>query len=195
MELKIRRVITLTDEMHSEGGKPLVKPYLVAVTAVVITNPLAGSFTEDLVPMRRALADPLGTLLSDRLASLLGAPAEAYGKGALVGTEGEVEHGSVLIHTLAFGDHLRNSFHGSSLVPSSEKRGTAGTTIDLALKHITDVSIRSHHMTYEFRVADAPHPNEIVIAMAASTSERPHARSGDLQDELREKEVASAASS
>lgn len=184
MDVEIRRLITSTDEILVEGGRHLKRPFQVAVVAAVVSNPLAGRFEEDLTPLRRAASDLLGNVLSQRLAAALDAPAEAYGKGALVGLDGEVEHGSVVIHTLEFGDHMRKLAGGSSLVPSAEKRGPPGTAIDLALKHVNDITVRSHHITYEFRVADAPHASDMVIIAAAATSGRPHARSGSLSDEV-----------
>jgi hypothetical protein len=183
MEIHIRRVVTLTDEVRSESGRVVDPPLQVAVAAAVVTNPAAGSFVEDLSPLRAAAAGRLGLLLCERLAAVLDGPIEAYGKAALVGLAGDIEHGSIIIHTLEFGDHLRKLAGGSSLVPSAEKRAPAGSTIDLALKHAEDVTVRSHHMTYEFRVADAPHDDEIIIAVAGATSGRPHARSGSLADE------------
>jgi hypothetical protein len=151
-----------------------------------VSNPLAGSYVEDLGPLRVAAADLLGKILSEKLSTLLDGPIEAFGKGALVGLGGDIEHGSVLIHTLEFGNHLRNIAGGKSLLPSAEKRGAAGSTIDLALKHVNDTTIRSHHLTYEFRVPDAPHDSELMIMMVAATGGRPHARSGDLASEMDE---------
>jgi len=184
MDIDIRRIVTAVDEFRIEGKRPLATPLQVGIAAAVVSNPLAGSFVEDLGPLRTAASDPLGKILCERLATLLDAPIEAFGKGALVGLAGEVEHGSVIIHTLAFGDHLRHLAGGKSLLPSAEKRAAAGSTIDLALKHINDASVRSHHLTYEFRVPDAPHDSEMVIIVAGATGGRPHARSGDLADEM-----------
>jgi hypothetical protein len=183
MDIQIRRIVTTLDEIHVEGGRPLVKPLQIGVAAAVVQNPLAGRFVDDLSELRSAAADLLGKTLCERLGHQLDAPIEAFGKGALVGTAGDIEHGSVIIHTLEFGDHLRQLANGRSLLPSAEKRGPAGTTIDLALKHINDITVRSHHLSYEFRVADAPHDDEIVVIVAGATGGRPHARSGSLADE------------
>lgn len=184
MDIDIRRIVTAVDEFRSEGKRPLTTPLQVGVAAIVVNNPLAGSFVEDLAPLRAAASDLVGKVLSERLGMLLDSPMEAFGKGALVGLAGEIEHGSVIIHTLEFGDHLRRLAGGTSLLPSAEKRAPAGSTIDLALKHINDFKVRSHHLTYEFRIPDAPHDSEMVIIMAGATGGRPHARSGDLADEM-----------
>lgn len=182
MELTVRRVVTTVDDTFVEGGVPLERPLRVAVAAAVVSNPLAGQYVDDLGPFRAAGADTIGRLLCERLEPLVGT-VEAYGKAALVGTAGEIEHGSVLIHTLQFGDHLRKLASGTTLLPAAEKRGAAGSPIDIPMKHVTDMTIRSHHMTYEFRIADAPHPDELVIIMAVADGGRPHARSGSLADE------------
>jgi hypothetical protein len=131
-----------------------------------------------------ALCSPIGELLAKEATTLLGEPVEAFGKGALVGTNGEVEHGSAIIHNLKFGNHLRNLAEGESLLPSAEKRGATGAPIDIALKHKNDTKIRSHHQTFEIRVPDAPLPDEIVISLAVSSGGRPHQRSGALKDQL-----------
>lgn len=184
MEPEIRRIITVVDEILREGGRPLRTPLRIALAAAVIRNPLAGQVVEDLGEFRDAFAGPLGSLLAGRAAEALDARAEAYGKAALVGVNGEIEHGSVIIHTLQFGNHVRTLAAGKSLLPSAEKRGPAGATIDIALKHTQDLSVRSHHQTYEFRVPDAPLPDEIVIVVALSSGGRPHARSGSVEAEL-----------
>lgn len=190
MEPVIRRVLTLVDILYREGDRPLSTPLRIAVAAAVVQNPLAGRFVEDLAELREGFASPLGDLLATRASEALGTRAEAYGKGALVGINGEIEHGSVIIHTLQFGDHVRKVASGKSLLPSAEKRGPAGTTIDLALKHTQDLAVRSHHQTYEFRFPDAPHPDEIVIIVALSSGGRPHARSGSVEAELTASTVA-----
>jgi hypothetical protein len=138
---------------------------------------------EALGPGIDAHASDLGALLAPAVLAALGATAEAYGKAAIVGLDGEVEHGSALIHTHKFGDHFRNAAHATTLLPAVEKRGPAGITFDIPLKHITDATIRSHHQTVEVRVADAPHPGEIVIALAAAAQGRPQQRLAALSTE------------
>jgi hypothetical protein len=184
VEPEIRRLVTVVDEIHREGGRPLTSPLRIALAAAVIHNPLAGRFVEDLGEFRDRFASPLGRLLAQRASEALGTGVEAYGKGALVGINGEIEHGSVIIHTLQFGNHVRGAASGKSLLPSAEKRGPAGSTLDIALKHTQDLAIRSHHQTYEFRIPDAPHPDEIVVVVALASGGRPHARSGSVEADL-----------
>ena len=130
-----------------------------------------------------ATASEVGALLASRVVEALGAPVEAYGKAAIVGLNGEIEHGSALIHTLKFGDHFRKAASATTLLPAVEKRGPAGVVFDIPLKHITDATIRSHHQSIEVRLADAPHPGEIVIALAAAAQGRPQQRLAPLSTE------------
>jgi hypothetical protein len=183
-DLRIRRLVTLVEEIRRESARAVEPPLRIALAAAVVQNPVAGRFVEDLAELRETLASPLGELLARAAFAALDREVEAYGKGALVGSNGDVEHGSVIIHTLEFGDHLRRVCGGTSYLPSTEKRGAPGTSIDMALKHVHDPTVRSHHQTFEFHVPDAPHPDEIVVIAAFASGGRPHARSGDLASEL-----------
>lgn len=182
--MKVRKMVTIVEEVHEEGGRAVDPPARVAIVAAVIENPWAGEgFVEDLAPGIDANASDLGALLAPAVMEALGAPAEAYGKAAIVGLDGEIEHGSGLIHTLKFGDHFRNAAHATTLLPAVEKRAAAGTVFDIPLKHITDATIRSHHQSVEVRIADAPHPAEIVVALAAASQGRPQQRLASLSTE------------
>jgi hypothetical protein len=182
--MNVRKIVTIIEEIRQEGGRPVTPAARVAVVAAVIENPWAGQgFVEDLAPGIDATASDLGALLAPEVIEALGDPAEAYGKAAIVGLDGEIEHGSALIHTLKFGDHFRKAADATTLLPAVEKRGPAGIVFDIPLKHITDATIRSHHQTVEVRVADAPHPGEIVIALAAAAQGRPQQRLAALSTE------------
>ncbi|MFD4606024.1 amino acid synthesis family protein [Streptomyces sp. NPDC058464] len=182
--MSIRKIVTVVEEIRAEGGRKLDRPARVAVVAAVIENPWAGQgFVEDLGPGIEANASDLGALLAPAVLDALGAPAEAYGKAAIVGLDGEIEHGSALIHTLKFGDHFRKAADATTLLPAVEKRGPAGVVFDIPLKHITDATIRSHHQSFEVRISDAPHPDEIVIALAAAAQGRPQQRLAPLTTE------------
>jgi hypothetical protein len=182
--MNIRKIITIVDEVHTEGGRPVDPAARVAVVAAVIANPWAGEgFVEDLAPGIDAHASDLGKLLAPLVLEALGAPAEAYGKAAIIGLDGEIEHGSALIHTLKFGDHFRKAASATTLLPAVEKRGPAGVLFDIPLKHITDATIRSHHQSFEVRIPDAPHAGEIVIALAAAAQGRPQQRLASLSTE------------
>jgi hypothetical protein len=185
--VKVRKLTTLVEEVLLEGGRPVAEPLTIVVVAAVIENPWAGvGFIEDLQPGIDATASDLGALLAPRTVAALGRPVEAYGKAAIVGLDGEIEHGSALIHTLAFGDHFRRAAEATTLLPAVEKRARAGTSFDIPLKHKRDATIRSHHQTIEVCISDAPHAHEIVVALAAASAGRPQARLAPLSTEMPE---------
>jgi hypothetical protein len=182
--MSVRKIVTVVEEILTEGGRAVSPPARVAVVAAVIDNPWAGQgYVEDLSEGIEANASDIGALLAPQVLEALGAPAEAYGKAAIIGVNGEIEHGSALIHTLKFGDHFRKAANATTLLPAVEKRGPAGVAFDIPLKHITDATIRSHHQSIEVRIADAPHPDELVIALAAAAQGRPQQRLAPLSTE------------
>lgn len=173
----LRKVCVMVEEVRSEAGRSVEPPTRVAAVGAVVANPLAGRFVQDLTGLADAYCEALGRLLTERALEALDAGVvEAYGKGALVGLAGEVEHGSAIIHNLRFGNLVREPVGGRSLLPSAEKVGAAGATLDLALKHKVDHTVRSHHQTFEVRIPDAPHDDEIVVWVGVASSGRPHAR-------------------
>ena len=179
----LRKVVTVVEDVHQEGGRAVDPPVRIAAAGAVVANPFAGRYVQDLEPLIDQYCEPLGELLTERALELLGADVEGYGKAALVGLDGEIEHGSALIHTLKFGDHFRKAAGATTLLPAVEKRGPAGVVFDIPLKHITDATLRSHHQTVEVRIADAPHPDELVIALAAAAQGRPQQRLAPLSTE------------
>lgn len=180
----VRKIVTVIEEIHLEGGRQVTPTARIAVVAAVIRNPWAGEgFVEDLTAGIDANASDIGALLAPLVLKALGAPVEAYGKAAIVGLDGEVEHGSAIIHTLKFGNHFRTAAGATTLLPAVEKRGPAGVIFDIPLKHILDATIRSHHQSLEVRIADAPHPDEIIIALAAAAQGRPQQRLAALSTE------------
>jgi hypothetical protein len=183
--VKYRKLVTIVEETAREGGRDVDPVARVAIVAAIFENPWAGQgFVEDLNAGIDAVASDLGALLAPKVIEALGAPLEAYGKAAIVGLEGEIEHGSALIHTLKFGNHFRDAAQATTLLPAVEKRGPAGVHFDIPLKHFTDATIRSHHQSIEVSIADAPHPGEIIIALAAATGGRPQQRLAALSTEL-----------
>ena len=140
--MKLRKIVTIVEEIRTEGGREVSPPARVAVVAAVIENPWAGEgFVEDLAPGIDATASDVGALLAPLVLEALEAPAEAYGKAAIVGLDGEVEHGSGLIHTLKFGDHFRKAANATTLLPAVEKRGPAGVLV----RHPAQAHHRRHH--------------------------------------------------
>lgn len=182
--MNIRKITTVVEDVTREGGRPVEPPARVVVVAAVIDNPWDGQgFVEDLAPGIDLVASDLGAELAPRVMEALGGDLEAYGKAAIVGLNGEIEHGSALIHTLKFGNHFRDAAQATTLLPAVEKRAGAGAPFDIPLKHFTDSTIRSHHQTVEMRVSDAPHPGEILIALAGAAQGRPQERLAPLKAE------------
>ena len=182
--MNVGKIVTLIEETLEEGGRPVEPPARTVVVAAVIRNPWAGTgFVEDFQPVISEVASDVGELLAPLVVERLGDPVEAYGKAAIVGMDGEIEHGSALIHTLYFGDRFRQAASASTLLPAVEKRAAAGATFDIPLKHVRDATIRSHHQTVEARIPDAPGPDEIVIGLAAASRGRPLARLAPLGSE------------
>ena len=185
MEGRIRKVVAVYEEILVEGGREVETPLRLAGAAAVIENPYAGRYVEDLSPLFEHYCATLGDLLAERALGMLGGgTVEAYGKGAIVGLDGEIEHASGIIHNLGFGNPVRTAMNASSLLPSTEKRAAAGATLDVPLKHIEDHKVRSHHLTLEMRIPDAPRPDELVIAIACSNTGRPHARLAEFGTEI-----------
>jgi hypothetical protein len=121
-----------------------------------------------------------------------GAPSvEAYGKAAVVGSDGEVEHASALIHTLRFGNQLREAVGGTSYLSFTNKRAGPGCSIDIPMTHINSEGLRSHFLTISFTIPDAPAADEIVVAIGAGTAGRPHHRIGDRHQDMKEMGISS----
>ena len=183
MKAQIRKIIVQVDEVHIEMGRAISPPTRRALAMAVIHNPLAGGYTENLDELI-AIGEELGGLLGDKCVKALGiAPgdAQSYGKAAIVGEAGEIEHAAAILHP-KLGAPLRVAVEkGAALVPSSKKRGTLGTAIDVPLGHKDAAFVRSHFDAMEARVSDAPRANEIVVAVVVTDSGRPLARVGGLQ--------------
>lgn len=183
MSAKIRKIIVQTDEIRVEMGREVVPPVRKALAMAVIENPCAGRYVENLDELV-AIGEELGALLGARCVAALGiepGQAQSYGKAAIVGEAGELEHAAAILHP-KLGAPLRVAVEkGAALVPSSKKIGGLGTAIDVPLGHKDAAYVRSHFDAMEARVADAPRANEIVVAIVVTDSGRPLARIGGLQ--------------
>jgi hypothetical protein len=185
----IRKIVTHIDETLVEGGRKAEKPWLMVAVAAVIANPWAGrGFVEDLRPEILSLAPPLGDVLVPRILDACGGAdgVEAYGKSAVVGLNGEIEHGSGFIHTLRFGNKYREAVGGTSYLSFTNTRSGPGQSIQIPMMHKNDPGFRSHYITLEFAIQDAPGPDEIVVALGAATSGRPHHRIGNRYSDMEE---------
>jgi len=183
MPSKIRKLIVQVDEIRSEMGRAVTPPTRKALAMAVIENPYAGRYSENLDELV-AIGEELGALLGEKCVQALGiAPGQAhsYGKAAIVGEGGELEHAAAILHP-KLGAPLRKAVEkGAALVPSSKKRGGLGTAIDVPLGHKDAAFVRSHFDAMEARVSDAPRANEIVVAVVVTDSGRPLPRIGGLQ--------------
>jgi len=183
MTANIRKLVIQVDETRKEMGKDITPPTRRAVAIAVIENPYAGRYSENLDELI-AIGEELGALLGQKAVKALGiepGQAQSYGKAAIVGENGELEHAAAILHP-KLGAPLRLAVEkGAALVPSAKKRGTLGTAIDVPLGHKDAAFVRSHFDAVEARVSDAPRANEIVVAVAVTDSGRPLPRIGGLQ--------------
>ncbi|MBN8756967.1 MULTISPECIES: amino acid synthesis family protein [Variovorax] len=183
MTANIRKIVVQVDETRREMGKDITPPTRRAVAIAVIENPYAGRYSENLDDLI-AIGEELGALLGQKAVKALGiepGQAQSYGKAAIVGENGELEHAAAILHP-KLGAPLRVAVEkGAALVPSAKKRGSLGTAIDVPLGHKDAAFVRSHFDAVEARVSDAPRANEIVVAVAVTDSGRPLPRIGGLQ--------------
>jgi len=181
--MKIRKIVTTVEDTHSEIGKTIDPPTRRAAAVAVIENPFAGKYQEDLEDLM-VIGEQLGGLLGQKCVDALGITpeqAESYGKAALVGANGELEHAAAILHP-RMGKPLRAAVEkGASLVPSSKKMGSMGHPLDIPLGHKDAAYVRSHFDGMEVRVNDAPRANEILVAIAVTDSGRPLPRVGGLE--------------
>jgi hypothetical protein len=178
----IRKLITIVEETHQEAGQSIAPPTRKAAAIAVIANPFAGRHVADLAALVD-IGEQLGLLLGERAVAALGitpGDAQSYGKAAIVGEDGELEHAAAILHP-KLGAPLRRAVEkGAALVPSAKKRGGMGAAIDVPLGHKDAAYVRSHFDAMEIRVADAPRRDEIVVAVVVTDSGRPLPRIGGL---------------
>ena len=179
----IRKIVVQVDETRREMGRDVNPPTRRALAMAVIANPCAGRYVENLDELI-AIGETLGGLLGERCVQALGiAPdqAQSYGKAAIVGEAGELEHAAAILHP-KLGAPLRLAVQkGAALVPSAKKQGGLGCAVDVPLGHKDAAFVRSHFDAIEARIADAPRADEIVVAVAVTDSGRPLPRVGGLQ--------------
>jgi hypothetical protein len=188
MPAKIRKLLTIVEEVHFEMDRKVDPPTRRAASVAVIENPFAGRYVEDLTPLME-IGEELGGLLTERAVAALGIAgpdAESYGKAAAVGENGELEHAAAILHP-RLGTPVRKVLgKGAALIPSSKKRCGLGGVLDVPLGHKDAAFVRSHFDGMEVRVPDAPRANEIVVAIVVTDSGRPLPRVGGLaKDEIK----------
>ena len=182
MKAKIRKIVVQVEETHLEMGRAIDPATRKAVAVAVIENPFAGAYEEDLTELMEIGAE-LGGLLGERCVAALGITpdaAESYGKSAMVGEAGELEHAAAILHP-KLGAPLRKAVgKGAALVPSSKKMGSPGQVLDVPLGHKDAAYVRSHFDGIEISLNDAPRAREIMVAVAVTDSGRPLPRVGGL---------------
>ncbi|MCH2292216.1 MAG: amino acid synthesis family protein [SAR324 cluster bacterium] len=179
--INVRKTVTLVETIRHEGGTPPEKPLKKGAILIVLKNPFAGSYVEDVLPMMDALK-PVGLEAAQELISLLGGAGQiqSYGKGSIVGEDGELEHGA-LWHVPG-GYAMREALGGAlAIVPSAKKVGGMGCSLDVPITHINASYVRSHFDAMEVSIPDAPRRDEIVFSLVMTNGGRIHARMGGLQ--------------
>lgn len=186
---ELRKIVTFDEDIYRDGDRPADPVLRLIGVAAVVRNPWHGKgYVEDLKPEINRLAPVLGEVLTNRLVRLAGGASniEAYGKACVAGTDCELEHASALIHTLKFGNFYRQAVGAKSYLGFTNTRGPAGVQIQVPMMDIHDTGRRSHYLTSQFSIHDAPGHDELVVALAAATGGRPHHRIGDRYSDLEE---------
>lgn len=188
--MEVRKYITIVEETAMEGGKRVDPPTRKAAAIAVIKNPFAGKYVENLNELVE-IGEELGGILTKRAVEALRIPshqAESYGKAAIVGVDGELEHAAAILHP-KLGTPMREAVGGGkAIIPSAKKMGGPGTEIDVPLHYKDAAFVRSHFDAMSIRVPDAPRQDEIAVVVVVTDSGRPHARIGGLKKEEAKKE-------
>ncbi len=175
--MEIRKVVVQLEEIREDGGRRVSPPTRKAVAAAVVRNPAAGRYVEDLAELEELGAD-VAALLAERALGALGpgAAVTAYGKGAVVGLDGELEHAAAILHP-RFGAPVRAAVGGgAAIIPSTKKLGSAGAALTMPLTNRDDIWSFDEMDAAEIAIGDAPRPDEVVVCLALATGGRPHAR-------------------
>ncbi|MBI2372246.1 MAG: amino acid synthesis family protein [Deltaproteobacteria bacterium] len=181
--MKVRKVVTVCEEIHREGLKDLVRPLRRVAAVAVIENPFAGKFADDLSELV-TVGEQLGAMLGKKAVEELGGDpkeVESYGKAAVVGLAGELEHAAAILHPKLGAPFREAVGGGKAIIPSAKKMGPAGTAIDVPLHYKDAAFVRTHYDAMEVRLPDAPLPHEILVALVVTNGGRPHPRVGGLQ--------------
>ncbi|MEA4901064.1 amino acid synthesis family protein [Desulfitobacterium sp.] len=181
--MEIRKIVTVVEETHKDGEKVVANPTRKASVAAVIKNPFAGEYVEDLTELSE-IGEQLGQMLAEKAVKALGIAKEeanSYGKGAIVGEKGELEHAAAILHP-RMGKPFREAVGGGkAIIPSAKKLGGVGTGLDVPVHYKDAAFVRTHYDAMEVRIPDAPRADEIVVAVIVTASGRPHPRIGGLQ--------------
>jgi hypothetical protein len=183
--MEIRKIVTIVEEARIEGEKKLDQPVRKAAAVAVIKNPYAGKYQEDLSGLME-VGEELGGLLGKKAVEALGIDpkdTESYGKGAIVGERGELEHAAAILHPKLGKPFRAAVVEGKAIIPSAKKRAGMGSTLDVPLHYKNACYVRSHYDAMEVRVPDAPMADEILVAVVVTDGGRPLPRVGGLKKE------------
>lgn len=185
MDIKIRKYYTFVEEIKADGQKEVEGNNVRASIAVVFENPFAGKFVEDLSPLSEFSASIAPELVEKvlRAAGIEQSEAESYGKAAIIGGNGELEHGAALMHPTLGKPFRAGLGGGKAIIPSAKKMGYPGCAIDVPLHYKDAAFVRSHFDAMEVRIPDAPRDNELVLILSVTNCGRPHPRVGGLTKE------------
>lgn len=189
MAIELRKTMLNVETTLIEGGRSAAVPLRLIAALAVVRNPWAGrGFVEDLKPEIHEIAPLLGELLTGMIVDAVGSgeAVEGYGKAAVVGLNGEIEHASALIHTLRFGNHYREAVGAKTYLAFTNTRGPANAPVMIPLMDKNDEGRRSHYLTIQCSIPDSPGADEILVALGASVGGRPHHRIGDRYQDLRD---------
>lgn len=181
-EAGVRRLVTVVDETFAEGGREVSPVNRKVAVAAVFPNPFAGEYVEDLTPLFE-ISGSLGEPMTRLAVEALGAKAESYGKAALVGTDGEMEHAHALLHT-ELGLVMRRVLEGGkALIPCAASRVGPGAGVDVPVHYLDAAALNSHYDGIRVEIPDAPRTDELVMVVALGSGPRPFARLGHVQKE------------
>lgn len=183
--MDIRKIVTVVEETHRDGVKEAGQPTRKAAAIAVIHNPFAGQYIEDLSELMD-VGEQLGAILAERAVKALGIAKEdvhSYGKGAIVGELGELEHAAAILHPRLGKTFREQVGGGKAIIPSAKKLGGLGTPLDVPVHYKDAAFVRTHYDAMEVRLADAPRADELLVALVVTDSGRPHPRIGGLLKE------------
>lgn len=178
----VRKIVVMQSETVSEGGSELARPVVQVTAAAVLRNPWIGAGVDsELVVSPQRIAARLSKLLGDRILAVVGGSENvaAFGKGAIIGEDGELEHGAAITHTPYFASHLRSFLQGAAVISFADTRGPAGEALTIPLCEKNTGIVRDYYQSVRVGIPDAPLPDEIVLVAAAATGPRPFPRVGD----------------
>lgn len=182
--IAVRKIVTYSEERYMEGGRELERPLNRAVACAVLRNPWAGmGYIDDLWIERNRVGEVLSRELATRLVDIMGGADQikGFGKCAIVGTNGETEHGAAMLHGPCFGPNIRTLFEATSGISSTECRSSPGGRVSIPMNHKSVRATRAYYQAIDFTIHDAPHPDELAVALAVTGGPRPLARIGELE--------------